>query len=72
MRLTHMMMLIPKGKCTPELSDGPIENTMSRSYSLRVIENLTIYKPYQGRRRRGAAGACAPALSKVGGGHKWV
>ena len=27
---------------------------------------------WQGRRRRGgAAGACAPALSKVGG-HKWV
>ena len=26
----------------------------------------------QGRRRRGAGGARAPPLSKVGGGHKWV
>ena len=38
-----------------------------------IVHSIHLYIFIQGRRRRGgAAGACAPALSKVGGGHKWV
>ena len=44
------------------------ENLILTATRLKISQiNLKI----QGRRRRGAAGACAPALSKVGG-HKWV